>query len=519
MSDDDIPVGALLGAAYQAVVHGQDLAAREAVELVKELGFDKDGTAKPFRFAYQRTEATEAGPQVRTVHATVPLLSLVSPPTLSIDKAAISMSLHLISQDIETEPADASTADGETPAAQKTTPRLKGRIVHKDAGNAVMTIESTLKQRDLLGSSRLTQLLDAAVSDRDHLWYQVLDQAELFREVATKLIDAVNQDGSTGNAVGVRRFLQQLWQLKESVTDAVSAFRDGQPEKIPQLHQNWNTECGKLAWVDRHTEPESMTQMRQTFLATATAVWNALLPGAPVAQFGPPPVKQLQDRFESAATALAAASPDLAGLSERLRRLKAAVAQGCTARDYKEPDDITAALGRYNKIATEIRGMWNPSVLSRESWNAQDVLAAAAKEVWDALVHGGELEDLRFDVAGMEAKCTQALHELRKQVNTFPDQVQLGLLSRAYKSASDALAKARLAWKSRTRYPQYTDEITGFLKQFNYEIGRIERRENSRTTKSAWNDGVQDWNGKAHQFWGHLIDTTSHKVADIDSVK
>ncbi|WP_159072896.1 DUF2589 domain-containing protein [Streptomyces sp. WAC00288] len=160
MSDDDIPVGALLGAAYQAVVHGQDLAAREAVELVKELGFDKDGTAKPFRFAYQRTEATEAGPQVRTVHATVPLLSLVSPPTLSIDKAAISMSLHLISQDIETEPADASTADGETPAAQKTTPRLKGRIVHKDAGNAVMTIESTLKQRDLLGSSRLTQLLD-----------------------------------------------------------------------------------------------------------------------------------------------------------------------------------------------------------------------------------------------------------------------------------------------------------------------------------------------------------------------
>ncbi|MGW0932258.1 DUF2589 domain-containing protein [Streptomyces sp. NPDC002644] len=519
MSDGDIPVGSLLGAAYQAVVHGQDLAAREAVELVKELGFDEDGTAKPFRFAYQRTEATEAGPQVRTVHATVPLLSLVSPPTLSIDKAAISMSLHLVSQDIETEPADASTAGGETPAAQKTTPKLRGRIVHKDAGNAVMTIESTLKQRDLLGSSRLTQLLDAAVSDRDHLWYQVLDQAEPFREVATELIDAVNQDGATGNAVGVRRFLQQLWQLKESVTDAVSAFRDGQPEKIPELHQRWNTECGNLAWIDRHAEAESMTQMRRTFLATARAVWNALLPGAPVAEFGPPPVKQLQDRFESAVTALAAASPDLTGLPERLRLLKGAVAQGCTARDYKLPDDITTALGRYNKIATEIRGMWHPSVLSRESWNAQDVLAAAAKEVWDALAHGGELEDFRIDVGGLEAKSKQVLHELREQVKQFPDPLQVGPLSRAYKPAAEALNVALPAWKSRTRHPLYTEEITGFLNQFNYEIGRVERRENSRATKSAWNDAARIWNGKAHQFWGRLIDTTNHKVDDIAPVK
>nr|WP_127892835.1 DUF2589 domain-containing protein [Streptomyces sp. S10(2018)] len=98
MSDDDVPVSALLGAAYEAVVHGQSLAAREAIELVKDLGFEKNGTAKPFRFAYQRTEATDGGPQVRTVHATVPLLSLINPPSISIDSAKINMSLHLIAR-------------------------------------------------------------------------------------------------------------------------------------------------------------------------------------------------------------------------------------------------------------------------------------------------------------------------------------------------------------------------------------------------------------------------------------
>ncbi|CAL9278706.1 hypothetical protein [Streptomyces sp. SudanB91_2054] len=252
------------------------------------------------------------------------------------------MSVHLISQDIETGPTGAPTASGGTPTAEKPTPRLKGRIVHQLDKNAVMTIESTLKQRDLLGSSRLSQLLDAAVSDRDSVWHRLLDRAEPF---------------------------------------PVSAFRDGLPEKIPPLHQSWNTQCQKLAWVDRHTEPETMTQLRRESLATARAVWHALLPAAQVAEFGPPTVEQLQARFKAAVAALAAAAPSLKGLPERLHQLEGHVAQGCTAREYEQPEAVAGTLDRYNATAAEIRMMWTSSALSHDSRAEQDGLTAAAKAV------------------------------------------------------------------------------------------------------------------------------------------
>ncbi|MFJ4336308.1 MULTISPECIES: DUF2589 domain-containing protein [unclassified Streptomyces] len=533
MSDDDVPVSALLGAAYEAVVHGQGLAAREAVELVKDLGFERNGTAKPFRFAYQHTEATEDGPQVRTVHATVPLLSLINPPSISIDSAKISMSLHLISQDIETGPTDPPIASGGTPAAAKM-PKLRGRIVHQSDKNAVMTIESTLKQRDLLASSRLSQLLDAAVSDRDSVWYQVLERAELFRAAATALIDTVAQDASKGKSVGVREWLQQLWELKEAVTDAVSAFRDGLPEKIPPLHQRWNTQCGNLTWIDRHTEPEEMAALRRAFIAAASNVWQALLPGAQVAEFGPPTVEQLRLRFEAAVSALAATATGLEGLPEQLRHLEAAVAQGCIAHQYKQPEAVKATLQRYNQTAATIREMWKPIAQSRESRAKQDKLAAAATTVWDALareVPGDFRTESRMsaeEIKELLDKCDRLLNELGEQKKKFTKNGKDSPshpLRIAYELAEQLRSYHKADWDARKWNPdENAKEIASRFDKFNLKIQEVNRKfptpgRFTWLTPETWNAAAPAWNEKARQFWGHLLDIRHHPVTDVADMK
>ncbi|CAK7286809.1 DUF2589 domain-containing protein [Streptomyces misionensis] len=519
---DDVPVSALLGAAYEAVVHGQGLAAREAVELVKDLGFERNGTAKPFRFAYQHTEATEDGPQVRTVHATVPLLSLINPPSISIDSAKISMSLHLISQDIEPGPAEAPTASGETPTAAKM-PKLKGRIVHQSDKNAVMTIESTLKQRDLLASSRLSQLLDAAVSDRDTVWYQVLERAEPFRAAATALIDAVAQDGSKGKGVGVREWLQQLWELKESVMDAVSAFRDGLPEKIPPLHQSWNTRCQKLTWIDRHTELEPMPRLRRAFLAAASDVWHALLPGAQVAEFGPPTVDQLRDRFNAAVTALIAAPTRLAQLPERLHHLEGTVALGCTAHAYNQSQTAADALARYNETAAQIRKMWRPFAQNAASRAAQDGLAAVAESMWDALTPGKTVVDFRtthrFNAQELEAEFSRTLKILTTQADRIPTRTlsEPPPLYKVVYVCKVVAPKALEAWQ-RPEQDGLAEYVIKELKQFNDLIDGVNARYapvEMQQRPDWWRSVAQTWNEAARQFWGDLIDITSHPVADL----
>ncbi|MDA5142824.1 DUF2589 domain-containing protein [Streptomyces sp. AD681] len=513
MSDDDVPVSALLGAAYEAVVHGQSLAAREAIELVKDLGFEKNGTAKPFRFAYQRTEATDGGPQVRTVHATVPLLSLINPPSISIDSAKINMSLHLISQDIKTAPADDPAASGGT-TVDKTTPKLKGRIVHQRDKNAVLTIESTLKQRDLLGSSRLSQLLDAAVSDRDSVWYQVLDRAEPFREAATALIDTVAQDGSRGKGVGVREWLQQLWELKEAVTDAVSAFRDGLPEKIPPLHQRWNTQCQKLTWIDRHTEPETMARLRRAFIAAAGAVWNALLPGVLVGEFGPPTVEQLRDRFKNARAALAAAVPSLTDLLGKLEQLEGTVAQGCIAHQYKQPEAVAGTLQRYNTTAAEIRMMWTSSAPWSDSRAKQDELDTAAKAVWDALVPRTVPVDFRV-ANELETECNLQLYWLRQNSKDIARNVLIG----AVDYAQSALLTARRAWEAEQQLTEpQVHEVVQLLHDFNTEIDKARPIVRSRRP-GLMNPTVIAWDKRAGKLWGRLIDTESHPVTYLRTSK
>ncbi|MEV6881298.1 DUF2589 domain-containing protein [Streptomyces sp. NPDC051135] len=532
MSDDDVPVSALLGAAYEAVVHGQGLAAREAVELVKNLGFERNGTAKPFRFAYQHTEATEDGPQVRTVHATVPLLSLINPPSISIDSAKISMSLHLISQDIEAGPAEALTASGESPTAARM-PKLKGRIVHQSDKNAVMTIESTLKQRDLLASSRLSQLLDAAVSDRDSVWYLVLERAEPFRAAATELIDTVAQDGSKGKAVGVREWLQQLWELKEAVTDAVSAFRDGLPEKIPPLHQSWNTRCQKLTWIDRHTEPEEMAALRRAFIAAASNVWQALLPGAQVAEFGPPTVEQLRDRFKTARAALTSAAPGLKGLPERLHQLEGAVLQGCIAHTYEQPESVTETLDRYNKTAADIRKMWSPSVQGPTSRTAQDAVAEAANEVWDALVRGTVPVDFRagsrMSSEEFEA-CTRSLTALDEPANQLRDLYDfpknpLDEMITARQRAQDAWNAAKEALQLGERIPDNAmKDVNQDFAYFNWSIDQANWRvsrppSTSQIQPAVWNPAARAYNKAARQFWTHLIDPETQPITEVADVK
>jgi hypothetical protein len=105
----------LLGSVLSSVVKAQGMVATQLAEFIERVGFepredeDQPLRARTFSFEFARAEVTDDDTVVdRRVTATLPLLSIVSLPALSIESADIGMDLRLVA----TEATDDSPSAG-----------------------------------------------------------------------------------------------------------------------------------------------------------------------------------------------------------------------------------------------------------------------------------------------------------------------------------------------------------------------------------------------------------------------
>ncbi|MGY1804063.1 DUF2589 domain-containing protein [Blastococcus sp. SYSU D00922] len=101
-----------LGSTLGSLVKAQGLLSSQLAEFIERVGFeppeDDDGAplrARTFSFAFERTEVGEGDELVtRRVTASLPLLSIVSLPSLAIDAADVQMDLRIVATEAPPEP-------------------------------------------------------------------------------------------------------------------------------------------------------------------------------------------------------------------------------------------------------------------------------------------------------------------------------------------------------------------------------------------------------------------------------
>lgn len=102
-----------LGSTLGSLVKAQGQLASQLAEFVERVGFeppeDDDGPlrARTFSFAFERTEVAAGDELVtRRVIASLPLLSIVSLPSLAIDAADVQMDLRIVATEAPPEPPE-----------------------------------------------------------------------------------------------------------------------------------------------------------------------------------------------------------------------------------------------------------------------------------------------------------------------------------------------------------------------------------------------------------------------------
>lgn len=98
----------LLGSTLSSVIKAQGLVSTQLADFIEKVGFEEttndDGTtglrARTFSFEFERAEVGEDDEVVRRkVTASLPLLSIVSLPALTIDSADLDLDLRLVATD------------------------------------------------------------------------------------------------------------------------------------------------------------------------------------------------------------------------------------------------------------------------------------------------------------------------------------------------------------------------------------------------------------------------------------
>ncbi|TFV58325.1 UNVERIFIED_ORG: DUF2589 domain-containing protein [Bacillus sp. AZ43] len=104
-----------LGSTLGSLVKAQGLLSSQLAEFIERVGFEPPGEddpegplrARTFSFAFDRTDVGEGDELVtRRVTASLPLLSIVSLPSLAIDAADIQMDLRIVATEAPPEPPE-----------------------------------------------------------------------------------------------------------------------------------------------------------------------------------------------------------------------------------------------------------------------------------------------------------------------------------------------------------------------------------------------------------------------------
>lgn len=108
LSTTALLVEELLGSTLSSVIKAQGLVSTQLADFIEKVGFEEttneDGTtalrARTFSFEFERAEVGEDDEVVRRkITASLPLLSIVSLPALTIDSADLDLDLRLVATD------------------------------------------------------------------------------------------------------------------------------------------------------------------------------------------------------------------------------------------------------------------------------------------------------------------------------------------------------------------------------------------------------------------------------------
>jgi hypothetical protein len=171
-------VDQLVGGFLASVVKAQGLMATQLAEFVERVGFEPAAAGQPakartFSFSYMRNDVDPATGQIqsREVTATLPLLSIVNLPSLTVDEANIQFDLQLVAHEARPAATSGATKSLLAPAAHYAVTARKQSLRNKDqqtvidpAGTVKMTV--TVRRQPTLGLEKLQSLLDGAHGER-----------------------------------------------------------------------------------------------------------------------------------------------------------------------------------------------------------------------------------------------------------------------------------------------------------------------------------------------------------------
>ena len=159
----------LVGSVLSSIVKAQGLAASQLVDMVEKVGFEPPTPGVPrkvrtFTFDFFRTEVDPATNQIvrNKVTASVPLLTLINLPSISIQEATIDMDLQLVGH----EPGSKS----EDPLnlwvvpARKQLVRTPDQALTVDAAGTIK-LHIVMRQDSPLGLDKIQSLLETGTEE------------------------------------------------------------------------------------------------------------------------------------------------------------------------------------------------------------------------------------------------------------------------------------------------------------------------------------------------------------------
>jgi len=155
----------LVGSVLSSIVKAQGLAASQLVDMVEKVGFEPPAPGVPrkvrtFTFDFFRTEVDPATNQVvrNKITASVPLLTLINLPSISIQEATIDMDLQLVAHEPGAKSADPLNLW--VVPARKQLVRTPDQALALDAAGTIK-LHVVMRQESPLGLDKIQSLLDS----------------------------------------------------------------------------------------------------------------------------------------------------------------------------------------------------------------------------------------------------------------------------------------------------------------------------------------------------------------------
>jgi hypothetical protein len=175
----------IVGSALASVVKAQGLASSQLANFIESVGFEpptpgQSPKARTFSFTFNRSELDKStGAMVqKQITAEVPVLSILSLPSLAIDEASLDFELKIVAHDTGIAASAPAAGSGKSmlagaaqPAKLFAVPARANMVRASDGSSTVDTtgsikIHVVARRQDTVGLQRVQSLLDAATGEK-----------------------------------------------------------------------------------------------------------------------------------------------------------------------------------------------------------------------------------------------------------------------------------------------------------------------------------------------------------------